>query len=231
MDLRDAAQRRELRHAATVGEPPVLHEQREMRSALGALAPAVAIAGGGKPELLSRRELHIGAPLDLGAEGIEPAILDGVFEPRVLAVLAVAPVALHGDDRLGDRHRVLRLAKAEKVGGARIGVRLAMGHAHAAADRDIPARDFSGGVEDGDETEIVGEDVDVVRRRHRHDDLEFARQISPAVDRLDDLVLAAGDLFAVEPDFAIGRRPRRQAVGNGARQRQGAGMGGRAAPA
>ena len=75
--------------------------------------------------------------------------------------------------------------KPKKLGGARIGFRLAVRHAHAAADRDIPARDLSGCVDDGDEAEIVGENVDVVRRRHRDDDLEFARQISPAVDRLD----------------------------------------------
>ena len=144
VDLRDAAQRRELRCGAVIEQPAVLHEQREMRLAGAGVAPAVAVAGRGEPERPSGRERHVGAPFDLGAEGIEPAILDGVFEPRVLAVVAVAPIALHGDDRLGDRHRILGLAKAHHVGGARIGVRLAMGHAHAAADRDVPAGDRSG---------------------------------------------------------------------------------------
>ena len=136
----------------------------------------------------------------------------------MLAVGAVAPVALHGDDRFGDLHRVLGLAEAHHVGGARISVGLAMGHAHAAADGDVPARDVAVLVEDGDEAEIVREHVDVVRRRHRDHDLEFPRQIGLAVDRLDDLILAAGDLLAVEPDLAIGRRLRRQMVGDRARQ-------------
>ena len=57
-------------------------------------------------------ELHAGALLDLGAERIEPAVLDGVFEPRVLAVGAVAPVALHRDDRLGDRDRLARSCRS-----------------------------------------------------------------------------------------------------------------------
>ena len=95
-------------------------------------------------------------------------------------------------------------AEAHDVGGARIGVRLAVGHAHAAADGDVPAGDLAVLVEDGDEAEIVREDVDVVRRRHRDHDLELARQVGLAVDRLDLLLLAAGDLLAVEPDLAIG---------------------------
>ena len=164
-------------------------------------------------------ELHAGAALDLGAEGIEAAILDRVLEPRVLAVGAVAPVALHGDDRFGDRHRIFGRAEAHDIGGARISVRLAMGHAHAAADRDVPAGDVAVVVEDGDEAEIVREHVDVVRRRHRHHDLEFARQIGLAVDRLDHLVLAAGDAFAVEPDLAIGRRARQSNGRRSARAR------------
>ncbi len=68
------------------------------------------------------------------------------------------------------------LAEAEQLGGARIGVGLAMGHAHAATGGDIPAGDIAGRIDDGDEAEIVGEHVDVVRRRHRDHDLEFARQ-------------------------------------------------------
>ena len=80
----------------------VLHEQRQMSASIVALCPAIAVAGRGECERLCRRQLDAGAALDFGAEGIEPAILDGIFEPRMLAVLAVAPVALHGDDGLGD---------------------------------------------------------------------------------------------------------------------------------
>ena len=62
------------------------------------------------------------------------------------------------------------------------------------------------------------EDIDVVDRRHRHHDLELARQIGLAIDRLHYLILAADDTFAVEPDLAIGRRARRQVRGDGARK-------------
>ena len=115
---------------------------------------------------------------------------------------------------------VFGAAEAHDLGDARIGVGLAMGHAHAAADRHVPAGDVAGLVRDGDVAEVVREDIDVVRGRHRHHDLEFARQVGLAVDRLHHLVLAARDALAVEPDLAIGRRMRQQVVGDRARQRR-----------
>jgi len=68
-------------------------------------------------------------------------------------------------------------------------------------------------------------DVDVVRRRHGDDDLELARQVGFAVDRLDDLLLATGDALAIEPDLAIGRRARQQMVGQGTGERERSGVG------
>ena len=95
---------------------------------------------------------------------------------------------------------------------------LAMGHSHAATHRDIPADDIGGIVRNGDVAEIVRKHVDIVRRRHRDHDLEFARQISLAIDRLDNLPLAARDPLAIEPDFPVGGGVRQQVVGYGARQ-------------
>ena len=97
----------------------------------------------------------------------------------------------------GHGHHVGGPAEAQHIGGARIGTRLAMGHAHAATGGNVPAVDLAGVVDNGDEAKIVGEHVDVVRWRHRHRNLELSRQIGPAVDRLDNLVLASGDTLAV----------------------------------
>src|SRR5438067_13821579 len=98
------------------------------------LAPAVAVACRGKSKWSRAVELDVRAPLDLCAEGIELAILDGIFETRMLAVRAIAPVALLGDHRLGNCERILGRAEPHDIGGARLGIGLAMGHAHAAAD-------------------------------------------------------------------------------------------------
>src|SRR5262245_63249975 len=102
-----------------------------MRAAVLALRPAVAVAGRREGELAGRAQPLADAALDLGAERVEAVILDRIFDARVLTVRAIAPVALHGDDRFRDRDRVLRGAEADDVAGARIGVGLAMGHAHA----------------------------------------------------------------------------------------------------
>ena len=110
-------------------------------------------------------ELATETALDLGAEVIEPAILDRVFETRALATLSVAPVALHRDDLLREVDGLFRRAEAEEVGGAREGVRLTVRHAHAAADGHVIADDLAL-LDDSDVAEVVREDVDVVRRRH-----------------------------------------------------------------
>jgi len=80
----------------------------------------------------------------------------------LLPIGPVAPVALHGDDSFRHGQHIAGLAEAQHVGGARIGVRFAVGHAHAAAGGDVPAVDMTGVVGNGDETKVVGEHVDVV---------------------------------------------------------------------
>ena len=208
-----------------IEQPAVLDEQRQMTAAVGGLAPAVAVAGRGELERLCRFNDNLRAAHDFGAEEIEPAVLDSVFQPCVLAVQAVAPVSLHGDHGLGNRHGVFGRAKAHQVGGARVGVLLAVGHSHPAANGHIPPCHAAFVVEDCDEAEIMREHVDIVGGRHRHHDLEFARQVGLAVDRLHHVVLTAGDALAVEPDFAVGRCLRRQVIRDLARQFQRGRMG------
>src|SRR6478672_12949672 len=153
-----------------------------MPAAIVALRPAVLVASRCKRERFCRGELDAGPTLDFSAEGVEAAVLDGVFESRVLAVLAVAPIALDGDDGFRHFYGIASGAKTHHVCCARIRILLAMGHAHATADRDVPADYIAGIVRDSDVAEIMRKYVDVVRWRHRHHHLEFARQIGLAVD-------------------------------------------------
>ena len=59
-------------------------------------SPVSVVEPAGDPELPAE------AALDLLADPDQPAVGDRVLEPGMLAVGAVAVVALHGDDRLGD---------------------------------------------------------------------------------------------------------------------------------
>src|SRR5262249_5456661 len=143
MRLRDRPQSGLLRSAGDVVHTPVLYEQRQMPASVSAFAPAIAIAGRGEGERLRRGKLDPGATLDLGPEIVETAVLDRVLEPCMLAVFAITPITLHGDDGLRDLDRVFGFTKAHHVRGARIGFGFAMGHAHATTDGDIPADDIA----------------------------------------------------------------------------------------
>jgi hypothetical protein len=92
-----------------------------------------------------------------------PWSVDGVLEPRVLAVAAVAEVALRGDHGLGDREQPARAEEADHVGQPRVGLASPW-----VAPRPPPTVRLKPTsvqrivLDDGDEAEVLGEDVDVV---------------------------------------------------------------------
>ncbi len=134
----------------------------------------------------------------------------------MLAIGTITVIALDGDDRLRHVHRVLRLAEADHVTGARVGFRLTMGHPHAAANHNV-VTDNSIALHDSDKAEIMGENIDIVVRRQSNGDLEFARQVGAAEDRFI-LDLAAGHLLLIQPDLVPGSGARQQMAGDVARQ-------------
>src|SRR5260370_35627516 len=83
----------------------------------------------------------------------------------------------------------------------------------APAKGDFPPGPPAFAAENGKDPECGRKSVALVWGGNRHYDLEFARQIGLTIDRFDNFFLAAGDTLAVEPDLAIGRRARRQMVG------------------
>ena len=173
-----------------------------------ALGPAEPVAVVGERERTGARQTATKTPFKFRDELRQAHAFDRVFQPRMLAVRTVAVVALHGHHLLRHVHRLLRRAESDHVAGAREGVRLAMGHPHAAADDHVVADDPPV-LFDRNEAEIVGEHVHVVVRRQCNGDLEFARHVGAAVDRFVFL-LAAGQLFAVDPDLVPGAASRQQ---------------------
>src|SRR3546814_15910953 len=59
-----------------------------------------------------------------GDERLQAAIIDGVLEPRALAVFAVAPVALGGEHRLGNRDDLFGCNEADHIGQPRVRFRI-----------------------------------------------------------------------------------------------------------
>ncbi len=83
-----------------------------------------------------------------------------------------------------------------------------MGHAEAAADRDIVADQFVA-FEQGDQPEVVRQDIDRVVARRRERDLEFPRQVGRAVERLGLGAGVFGGQLA-EKDLVVGPALRQQ---------------------
>lgn len=186
--------------------------EREIEISVYVFRPAVAIAvvlegvRSGSGKLVAEVFVHF------GFEPIETAGFDGVLEARKFAIDAVAVVALHEDDFFRDVDDLFGWAEADDVGEARESCLVAVGHAHAAARGDVVADDFSRVVGDGEEREVVGENIDVIGWRAGDGDFEFSRQIGFAVDGLDFLFRAL-DFFAIEPNFVIGARAWGEVIG------------------
>ena len=190
-------------------------EQREVRVAVFAGDPAVAISGRCEFKPAWGAQGVTQTFFDFGAEPDEAAVGDGVFEPGVFAVGAVAVVALDEHDFLGDVDDLIHRAEAEDIREARVGFDLVVRHAEAAADGHIETKQFlAGRVGDRDEAEIVSVDVDVVARRDGDDRFEFTRQIRGAVQRFV-VGFAAGDEFIGNPDLVVGAGARREVIADG----------------
>ncbi len=124
-------------------------------------------------------KLESQAPEQLTLEPVNAAIVDGVLEARVFALGAIAEVALDHDHGLGHLEGLLGCEEADDVANSRIGLRLAVRGAESAAHHQVetqqPALFESFGIEDGDESQVLREDVHVVMRRHHDARLELAR--------------------------------------------------------
>ena len=212
MDLGDLTQAGEKRVVGGVLHAAALDEEREVRVAIGVVHPAEAVAVVVELELTHGPEFVAEVFVELGENPFSAVIVHGVFEARVLAIGAVAEITLHQHHFFRDIDHLVHGAETDHIGEARIGLLVVVGGAHATADGDIETKEFAV-LNDGDERKAVGEDVHVVGRRDGDGDLEFARQIGLAVDRLD-LFLAGFDLFAIEPDLMIGAGLWREVIGN-----------------
>jgi hypothetical protein len=135
--------------------------------------PAEAIALRGEFEWRGRLEREPEALGQLGLEPVDATIGNGVLEARVFAIAAIAEVALDTDHGLGHLEPWSGLQETDHVGDARIGL-----SARRAWRRGPPPTTRLNPssvalleilvVEDGDESEVLREHVDVVLRRHHH---------------------------------------------------------------
>lgn len=137
------------------------------------------------------------------------------------SLLTVAVVSLHDHDLLSDGDTLLDSAEPEDAAQARVGLLVTVRHAHTTTGRNIEASEVAVLVDDSDEADVVGEDVDIVRRRNSDRDFELLthisdvglnvngkathlpRQVELAVQRLDILQCLTSDELLVQPNLVV----------------------------
>ena len=113
-------------------------------SPITAVTRAVVLVGDPRQQRDEFAERFAEARLHLAAEPLDATFVEEVLEAGPLAILAVAEVALHRDDRLGDVDDTVRPHPPERRRQAGIGVVGAgVALAEPSADEHVVARDFS----------------------------------------------------------------------------------------
>ena len=138
-----------------------------------------------------------------------------VLQASLLAVLAVAVVAPAFDDGFGEGDGLVDGHVSHLQPDGRERFLLSRCDSLTATDVHVEA-DQLVVLDDAQQTEVVGEDVDAVVFRQGETDLEFSRQVQLAVNwffdrrELGDFLIVA--VLVLQPDFLIGRRVRSEVV-------------------
>ena len=123
-------------------------------------------------------------PLQCVAEPLDALVVEQVLHPRVFAHLPVAVVTLQGEDRLHHIENISGLHVSEGISGAGEGLLLVVSSSHATAHVDVAAPQASGGVREGHQADVLGQQIHGVVTRHRDSNLELSRQVGVAVEGL-----------------------------------------------
>ena len=112
----------------------------------------------------------------------------------------ISKVTLGGEDGLGHGENLLWQNEPQGVCQAREGRRIVMRGTHATTCHNVETgQSIIAG--NGNKSQVIGIDVDIVAWRDRNCSLELAGQISIAIQRLG---FATRDRLAVQPDLVIG---------------------------
>src|SRR2546423_823843 len=172
--------------ASLVPNPAVLDEQSQKIIAVVLLMPAEHIVLPRKLERTRRLELDARALLDLSAKPIDASLVQNVFQSRVLPVAPIAKIPMNRQDSFGDGLQMLGMEETYDIGQARKGLRVAVRHPQSAAGQQVITYELSVFGNDH-KAQVVGENIDVIRRRNRESGFELSRQIGFAIKRVHEV--------------------------------------------
>jgi hypothetical protein len=88
-----------------------------------------------------------------------------------------------------------------------------MSDTHTTTGSDVVSLDSTVGVNDGDESNIIGQDIDRVVWWDSDGNLELSGKVGRTVKRLKVLDSVTSDLLFVEPDLVVGGRTGEKVLG------------------
>ena len=197
-----------------VDDASARYRNTEIELAVALLVPAEMIGDDEGRHLATRFERFAEVFREPLAGPLLAVLGDHVFEACVAAIAAVAVITVQPHDGRRGVEQILGLDKGDRRREPRVGLRVVVGHPVPAAEQEIvPGETVA--LEQRHDRQIVGQHVDRVVLGDREADLEFARQIALAVERVR-LVVGTRVLLplirlprgAVDPDLVIGAGPR-----------------------
>ena len=107
------------------------------------------------------------------AEPLDSLVVQQVLHAGVLAHLPITVIPLQRQDRLNHIQNVGSIDVTQRIRRAGEGLLLVVGAAHATAHVDVAAPQIAGGVGEGHQADVLGEQVNRVVPRHGDGHLEF----------------------------------------------------------
>lgn len=136
----------------------------------------------------------------------------------VLPVLSVTMVPLDQHDALSNLRTILSGDETDDITQSRVGLLVTVSNTHTTTNTNVVTNDLVV-LNNGNETDVVGEDVNGVVRRDGDGDLEFTREVVRAVERLavrvERLDSVTRDLLLVKPDFVVSVGSRKEMLRDG----------------
>mmetsp|Transcript_924 Transcript_924/g.2540 ORF Transcript_924/g.2540 Transcript_924/m.2540 type:complete len:207 (-) Transcript_924:686-1306(-) len=168
---------------ALVLDTPVFHKETKKQLAVALLVPTEPVFVLPLRKTLESQDLRPVVRLDELAKLVDSELIYKILHARVRAVLAIAVVALCGNNCLDELENFGLLHVSEMITDARKRAFLVVRAAHAAADNDVEANQLARALRNSHEPNVLRVDVDRVITRYRDADFELSRKVGLAVDR------------------------------------------------
>lgn len=122
----------------------------------------------------------------------------------ILSVGSVTVVSLSQHDGLGNLVTLVLVDVTKNISQSGVCLFVRVGDTHTTTGRNVVSDEVALGVDNGDESNIVGEDIDGIVWWDSDGHLEFTWQVGWAVEWLKVLDGITCDLLFVEPDLVVG---------------------------